>query len=163
MIKEVRIKQFEKNLLKAGRLLNLASEKSEANIYFTKKGYVVKNLKLSSSIKDDTKEYIGRETVIRDMKALYSKESFIGVWVENALFHLDRLDIYYILNKLYNVLVDKGVVYLSFNYGEEDCLKDGDWQTCFTENDFTDLIGFTDFSIVSFFNKDNQLGVILKK
>ena len=141
----------------------MLSEESETSRYFIKKGYDVKNLKLSPSFKDDTKEYIGRETVIKDMKCLYSQEGFIGIWAENALLHLDRLDIYYILNKFYSALIDKDIVYMPFTYGEVGYLSDGHWCTCFTERDFSDLVGFTDFNIVEFFSENNQLEVILKK
>lgn len=97
------------------------------------------------------------------MRGLKDRERFIGIWALDTLLHLDRLDLYYVLNKFYQVLVEKGLLYLSFRFGEKDYFKEGRWNTCFTEKELMNLVGFTDFDILEMSNKDDYINVILKK
>lgn len=131
--------------------------------FFIGKGHNIEHLKVENYKVDEVYEGIVKESVVKLMNSLKDRERFIGIWALDTLLHLDRLDIYYVLNKFYQVLVEKGLLYLSFRCGEEDFFEDGRWQTCFTENELLDLIGFTDFNIVELENRNEYINLILKK
>ncbi|MGL4652819.1 hypothetical protein [Cetobacterium sp.] len=160
------VSKFEEKLMKHGKILNLKPEDEFLDDFFIEKGHKIECLKIEKNkfdISDERYEGIVKESVIRLMNSLKHAERFIGIWGMDTLLNLDRLDIYYVLNRLYSVLVEKGLLYLSFRVGEEDCFEDGKWCTYFTENELIDLIGFTDFSIVEIENVENHINLILKK
>lgn len=157
------IKNFEKKLLKHGKILTLKPKDDNTNSFFLERGHNIEHLKLESQSDDEIYEALAKESIVKIMKGLKDRERFIGIWALDTLLHLDRLDLYYVLNKFYQVLVEKGLLYLSFRFGEKDYFKEGRWNTCFTEKELMDLVGFTDFDILEMSNKDDYINVILKK
>lgn len=165
-IKLQQVSKFEEKLMKRGKILNLKPKDDFLDDFFREKGHKIERLKIEKNkfdITDERCEGIVKESVIRLMNSLKHAERFIGIWAMDTLLNLDRLDIYYVLNRLYSVLVEKGLLYLSFRIGEEDCFEDGKWCTYFTENELIDLIGFTDFIIVEIENIESHINLILKK
>ncbi|MGL4672454.1 hypothetical protein [Cetobacterium sp.] len=162
-IKLEEVDKFESKLMKHGKVLTLKPKGDLADSFFLNKGHDVEHLKMGNNRHNEVYEEIVKEKVIKLMNGLKEKERFIGIWALDTLFHLDRLDIYYVLNKFYQILVEKGLVYLSLRCGEEDFLENGEWHTCFTKSGIIDLIGFTDFSIVEIENKKDHIDLILKK
>lgn len=157
------VKNFEKKLLKHGKILSLKPKEEIINKFFLEKGHNIEHLKIEYKNDDENFDIIAKDSVIKLMKSLREKERFIGIWALDTLLHLDRLDLYYVLNRFYQVLVEKGLIYLSFRFGEQDFFKEGKWHTCFTEKELVDLIGFTDFDILEVENKNEYINVILKK
>ncbi|MCQ8212967.1 hypothetical protein NON08_10585 [Cetobacterium somerae] len=157
------VKNFEKKLLKHGKILSLKPKEEIINKFFLEKGHNIEHLKIEYKNDDENFDIIAKDSVIKLMKSLREKERFIGIWALDTLLHLDRLDLYYVLNRFYQVLVEKGLIYLSFRFGEQDFFKEGKWHTCFTEKELVDLVGFTDFDILEVENKNEYINVILKK
>lgn len=157
------VHNFEKKLLKHGKILTLKPKGDIINSFFLERGHNVEHLKLESQSGDKVHEAIAKESIIKTMRVLTDRERFIGIWALDTLLHLDRLDLYYVLNKFYQVLVERGLLYLSFRFGEKDYFKEGKWNTCFTEKELIDLVGFTDFDILEMNSKDEYIDVILKK
>ncbi len=162
-IKLEEVNNFEKKLLKHGKILTLKPKGDIINSFFLEKGHNVEHLKVDSKSNDEIYEVIVKESIVKTMRGLKARERFIGIWALDTLLHLDRLDLYYVLNKFYQVLVEKGLLYLSFRSGEKDYFKEGRWNTCFTEKELIDLVGFTDFDILEMSNQDDYINVILKK
>lgn len=165
-IKLQQLDKFERKLMKHGKVLTLKPKEDFLDDFFREKGHNIEHLKAENTrlhFGDENYEGIVKESVIKLMNSLKQTERFIGIWALDTLLNLDRLDIYYVLNRLYSVLVEKGLLYLSFRTGNEDCFENGKWYTCFTENELIDLIGFTDFSIVEMENSENHINLILKK
>lgn len=162
-IKLETVNNFEKKLLKHGKILTLKPKEETINNFFLERGHSIEHLKIECQNDEENFEAIAKEGVIKLMKSLKEKERFIGIWALDTLLHLDRLDLYYVLNKFYQVLVEKGLICLSFRSGDQDYFKDGKWHTCFTEKELVDLVGFTDFDILEIENKSEYINVILKK
>ncbi|MGL4509274.1 hypothetical protein [Cetobacterium sp.] len=162
-IKLEEVNNFEQKLLKHGKILTLKPKEDSINSFFLERGHNVEHLKLDSHSNGEIYEATAKESIIKTMRGLKDKERFIGIWALDTLLHLDRLDLYYVLNKFYQVLVEKGLLYLSFRFGEKDYFKEGRWNTCFTEKELMDLVGFTDFDILEMSNQDDYINVILKK
>lgn len=154
------VNNFEKKLLKHGKILTLKPKEDTINNFFLERGHNIEHLKLESQ---DSDKIITEESILKIAKELKGKERFIGIWALDTLLHLDRLDLYYILNKFHQVLVERGLLYLSFRFGEKDYFQEGKWNTCFTEKELVDLVGFTDFNILEMNNEDEYINVILKK
>lgn len=157
------VNEFEKKLLKHGKILTLKPKEEIINNFFLERGHNIEHLKIDYQNDDENFDNVAKESVIKLMKTLKEKERFIGIWALDTLLHLDRLDLYYVLNRFYQVLVEKGLIYLSFRFGEQDYFKEGKWHTCFTEKELVDLVGFTDFDILEIQNKNEYINVILKK
>lgn len=157
------VNNFEKKLLKHGKILTLKPKEESVNNLFLERGHSIEHLKLDSQNEGERYEGIARESVVKLMRGLKDKERYIGIWALDTLLHLDRLDLYYVLNKFYQVLVERGLLYLSFRIGEQDYFKEGRWHTCFTEKELVDLVGFTDFDILEMKNQNEYINVILKK
>lgn len=153
------VNNFEKKLLKHGKILTLKPKDESINSFFLEKGHNVEYLKL----KFQNEEEILKEGIVKIVRELKDREQFIGILALDTFLHLNRLDLYYVLNKFYKILVEKGLVYLSFRFGESDYFKEEKWNICFTEKELVDLIGFTDFDILEMNNKGNCIDVILKK
>ncbi|MGL5355059.1 MAG: hypothetical protein ACRDAQ_00725 [Cetobacterium sp.] len=155
--------KFESKLMKHGKILTLKPRGDFVDSFFIEKGHNIEHLKINKNKENEINEEFVKEKIIKVMNNLKEKERFVGIWVLDTLFNLDRLDVFYILNKFYQLLVEKGLIYLSFRCGEEDFLEDGQWYTCFTEDGIIDLVGFTDFSVVEIENKGGHIDLILKK
>lgn len=157
------VNNFEKKLLKHGKILTLKPKEEMINNFFLEKGHNIEHIKMEYQNNSENIEILVKENVIKLMKSLKEKERFVGIWALDTLLHLDRLDLYCVLNRFYQVLVEKGLIYLSFRFGEQDFFKEGRWHTCFTEKELVDLVGFTDFDILEMENKKEYINVILKK
>ncbi|MGL4997369.1 MAG: hypothetical protein ACRC5T_00040 [Cetobacterium sp.] len=158
-----KLNKFESKLMKHGKVLTLKPKGDLVDSFFLEKGHNIEHLKIENKRQNEIYEEIVKEKVVKIMNNLKQKERFIGIWALDTLFHLDRLDIYYVLNKFHQILVEKGLIYLSLRSGEDDFLENGKWHTCFTKEAVVDLIGFTDFSIVEIEDKDDHIDLILKK
>ncbi|MDX8336050.1 MULTISPECIES: hypothetical protein [Cetobacterium] len=157
------VNNFEKKLLKRGKVLTLEPRGDVVNDFFLQRGHSIEHLKLDSYSETEIYETKSKENIVKLARGLKDRERFIGIWAIDNLLHLDRLDLYCVLNKFYEVLIERGLLYLSFRFGENDYFKDGEWHTCFTEKELVDLVAFTEFNILDIENKEEYINVILKK
>lgn len=164
---------FEENLSDVnGEILDLGCGSGRDAKHFIDKGYEVTALDLSPVLAEKASKYIGQKVIVGDMKDLYYKDRFIGIWACASLLHLTESEVLETVKRCHKALKKDGVLYASFKYGEKNYEKDGRSFTCFTKDKFLNLIEGLDFYYKATFEtgdvrpgRENEkwLNVILKK
>ena len=99
----------------------------------------------------------------------YNNE-FDGIWACASLLHLKSNKLVNVFNKCYKALKDKGVMYVSFKYGDFEGIIDDRYFTYLTEETLTNIINQTNFKIDKLWINEDKLNrnvkwlnVIIKK
>ena len=132
---------FEKYLYKGAILLDCGCGSGRDTKYFLEKGYEVTAI-------DGSKELCmkaGKLTGI-DIKHMFFKDinfynKFDGIWACASLLHLDKEDLIDVINKLKVAMTSKGVLYVSFKYGEFCGLRNSRFFLDLTEVELNKIIG----------------------
>lgn len=82
---------------------------------------------------------------------------FDGIWACASLLHLKSNKLVDIFNKCCKVLKDKGVMYISFKYGNFEGIIDDRYFTYLTKKSFTDIINQTNFKIDKLWIREDKL------
>ena len=82
---------------------------------------------------------------------------FDGIWACASLLHLKSNKLVYVFNKCYKVLKDKGVMYVSYKYGDFEGIIDDRYFTYLTEESFTNIINQTNFIIDKLWINEDKL------
>lgn len=88
--------------------------------FFMESGYRVVAIDGSEKICRLASKYLGQEVQCRRFEEIDEKEVYDGIWACASLLHVSYKLLPKVIAKLVDSLVDGGVLYASFKYGEEE-------------------------------------------
>lgn len=149
--KDVNMKEsydiFESYLKLQDKILDVGFGSGRDSLYFVNKGYEVISIDPIKEFCDNGKD-IGLDNVyqlsIEDINYVYE---FNGIWACASLLHLKSNKLVDVFKKCYKALKDKGVVYVSFKYGDCEGIIDDRYFTYLAKESFTNIINQTKFKI----------------
>lgn len=165
--------RFEKFLKPGAKLLDVGFGSGRDSLHFEAKGYEVVSIDFALEVYNRGKILLNTEVLLVDVKDIKYKNEFDGIWASAVFFHFNEDEIRDVLVRCHEALVDKGVMYISFKYGNEELIRHGRFFNDFNEEKFKRLMSQNgDFEITEIWQTQdarqdhldqNWLNVILTK
>lgn len=137
---------FEKHIPKPSTILDAGCGSGRDSLYFKNKGHQITAFDNSKEMCDFAAKLLGQKVLHLGFEELEFEKSFDAVWASASLLHISKQQMPEVLHKLAHALKDKGTVYASFKYGENEFVKEGRFFNAYTEESFTQLIEQTSFT-----------------
>ena len=162
---------FEKHLAKDTKtILDIGFGSGRDSLYFSKK-YNVYSIDPLEEFCTHGKS-LGLENVycmkVQDMEFI---NMFDGIWACASLLHIPSYELVDVLNRCYNALTDKGVMYCSFKHGEYEGERGGRFFLDLIAERFRQYVSKTKFEILEVWEtkdvrpdrNETWLNVVMKK
>ena len=116
---------------------------------FLDKGFRVTSFDSSKELVVLASDYIGRKVRLMGFSQLDEKNIYDAVWCCASLLHIPNKKLIDPIARLSNALKEKGIMYLSFKYGEDEHCQDGRHFTDMNETSINELVSkITGLSII---------------
>lgn len=125
---------------RCGRILDFGCGSGRDVKYFRNKGFRAEGIDASDEMCYRASRYTGtnvRKMLFTDLNDI---QSFDGIWACASLLHLNDSDLANVLYKISAALVDGGIVYASFQYGEGEEMREGRFYNDMTERKFRNIL-----------------------
>ena len=122
---------FLERLPKDSVILDVGCGSGRDSLAFKQLGYQVYAMDYSIELVKRAKELTGIDVQYRSFYDIDEHNTYDGIWACASLLHCERSRLAEVIGKLITALKPKGVLYMSFKYGNSDREKDG--------RQFTDL------------------------
>lgn len=159
------LEEFMSLLNSKDKILDLGCGPGHHSRIFSEYGFNVTGVDLSKEmINIAKKEVPAVEFQVMDiLKLKFKKCSFNGVWASASLLHIQKELLPKVLDKIYNLLCEKGIFYLSLKQGEgEELLKDeryggvDKFYSYFTSTDIEKNLKQAGFKIINISNREKR-------
>ena len=128
-------------------ILDIGFGSGRDSLYFSKK-YEVYSIDPVEEFCEHAKE-IGLKNIkcirVQDMEYV---NMFDGIWACASLLHIPSFELVNVLNKCYDALKEKGVMYCSFKLGEYEGMRNGRYFVDLIEERFRQYVSKTKFMIL---------------
>jgi len=132
--------KFNKYLKKGDIVLDLGCGSGRDSNYFLNYGYNVISVDYSDEMVKMASNYLDKNVLKVDMREMDFKNEFHGIWACASILHMKKSEIPNVLKNCYNALKNKGILYMSFKYGEGEVERKGRHFSNFTEVSFSKLL-----------------------
>lgn len=136
--------RFEVYLKPGVKVLDVGFGSGRDSLHFDAMSYEVVSIDFAEEVYYRGKNLLNTEVLLVDVRDIKYKNEFEGIWASAVFFHFNEQEIIDVLKRCHEALKDKGVIYLSFKYGEEAIFRHGRYFNDFTESKFTDLMKAVD-------------------
>jgi len=137
---------FEKYIQGTSSILDAGCGSGRDSLYFKNRGHHVTAFDNSQQMCSYASGLLGQKVLHLDFEALDFENCFDAIWASASLLHISKKQMPNILQKLARSCKDKGILYASFKYGENEFIKEGRFFNAYTEESFTELIKETPFT-----------------
>lgn len=165
--------RFLSYLPKQASILDLGCGTGRDSLYFKNLGYSVLPLDASEKMCEIATSTTGIKAIKKTFEELCFKEQFDGIWACASLLHVSRGSLPQILCRINKSLTPKGILYMSFKYGNSSYEKNGRFFTDLTEDDIPLLCNENNgFEILEYYisqdvrperSKEKWLNIIARK
>ena len=131
---------FEELLAAGARVLDFGCGSGRDAKHFSDAGYCVTAVDGSPELCAAASELTGlpvRQMLFQDLDEV---DAYDGIWACSSILHLPKAELLDVLNRMAAAVVDGGVVYTSFKYGDFEGLRHGRYFTNFTEESFAEFV-----------------------
>ena len=128
---------------KGGHILDLGCGSGRDSKLFMNMGYQVSALDSSEELCKMAREYTGIEVKCADFMSLNEYSFFDGIWACASLLHVSTKVLPVVFGKMRDALVQEGVIYASFKYGDFEGERDGRFYTDMTAQRFNWILSNT--------------------
>jgi len=132
---------FEKYLYKGAALLDCGCGSGRDTKYFLEKGYDVIAIDGSKELCMKASKLTGIDIKHMFFQDINFDKRFDGIWACASLLHLSKEDLIEVINKLKLAMTSRGVLYISFKYGEFCGIRNGRYFLDLTEGVLNKIIG----------------------
>lgn len=132
---------FEKYLYKGAALLDCGCGSGRDTKYFLEKGYDVIAIDGSKELCMKASKLTGIDIKHMFFQDINFGKRFDGIWACASLLHLSKEDLIEVINKLKLAMTSRGVLYISFKYGEFCGIRNGRYFLDLTEGVLNKIIG----------------------
>ena len=104
--------------------------------YFLQKGYRVTALDGSAELCWIAEEKTGIPVIQMDFNDFDEQDQYDGIWACSSILHLSKQELKSVLINMEKALLNDGIIYTSFKYGDFSGMRNGRYFTDFTEDTF---------------------------
>ncbi len=108
---------------------------------FKQAGFDVVAFDASKKLCERARQLLGQDVHHARFDTFTTSKQFSGIWCCASLLHVSRDDLPQTMQKLVDLLVPSGVMYLSFKYGQGEVTRDGRTFTNMDEENLEELLG----------------------
>lgn len=149
--------QFEAYLNSGDKILDLGCGSGRDSKYFLSKGYDVISVDGSKELCYLAEKYIGRNVINISFEELDYINEFDAVWACASLLHVNSNELLEAFTRIRNSLKDKGLIYASWKYGNNERINNGKHYIDLNEQSLTELFDSFSFSIEKLWITDDNL------
>lgn len=128
--------RFLCQLREGSRILDFGCGSGRDTKYFLEHGFRVDAADGSKELCRIASQYTGIEVKQMLFQELDEKETYDGIWACSSILHLPKEELKPVLRKMADALVEGGLIYTSFKYGEYEGERNGRFFTDFIEETF---------------------------
>ncbi len=144
----VQYELFETYIAKPSSILDAGCGSGRDSLYFKNKGHEVTAFDNSVQMCNFAAGLLGLEVLHLSFEELAFQQQFDAIWASASLLHISKEQMPEILNKLASALKEKGTLYASFKYGENEFIKEGRFFNAYTQESFAELLKESPFHCV---------------
>jgi len=141
---------FSEYLKKGDRVLDAGCGSGRDSKYFKEKGYDVEAFDVCEELTLLATDFSGITVDVKRFEELDVDSYYDGIWCCASLLHVPYARMVDVFTRLRNACKDRGIIYMSFKYGQNERVQGG--------RHFTDLDEFRLMKIV-----ENTSGLIIRK
>ena len=136
--------RFLKYIQANGHILDFGCGSGRDTKAFHDMGYTVSALDGSEELCKLAREYSGIPVKCADFLSLNEQSSYDAIWACASIIHVPSDQLLVLLGKMRDAVVDDGIIYASFKYGDFEGERNGRFFVDMTEERFHDLLGKVD-------------------
>ena len=140
-------KRFLKYIPDGGRILDAGCGSGRDSKAFIQLGYSVVAFDASREMCKMASELIGQEVWQMRFDEMSFDDEFDGIWACASLLHVSQNEMQSVVAKIKKALVQNGVLYASFKYGEGEIERNDRVFTNYTEDSVKSLLEDAGFEI----------------
>ncbi len=134
-----------------GRILDFGCGAGRDTRYFLERGYLVDAIDGSGELCRMATAYTGIPVRQMYFQELEEMETYDGIWACSSILHLEKPQLWQVMERMERALKWGGVIYTSFKYGRLEGKRGGRYFPDYTEESFQeDLYHFSDLSLVTY-------------
>ncbi|MFC1872554.1 class I SAM-dependent methyltransferase [Chloroflexota bacterium] len=166
-------KPFSDMLPDKASILDVGCGSGRDSLYFMKLGHEVTPFDASEKMVALSSKLLGIEVLLLDFDKVDFHNQFNGIWACAIFLHVPKNQMPSVFSKMEQALVDDGVMYASFKYGDGEKTENGRFFSYYTEKSFKELlINFPKLQIIRMWetedvrqdgNHRHWLNVLVKK
>lgn len=139
-----------------GHILDLGCGSGRDSKAFLDMGYQVSAIDSSEELCKLARELTGIEVRCADFMSLSEHSVFDGIWACASLLHVSTNDLPILFGKMRDALVQEGIIYASFKYGDSEGERDGRYYTDMTAERFNQILSNTNglFIVEEWYSED---------
>lgn len=159
--------RFERKL-KGKKILDLGCGGGRDLLYFKSKGYDIEGIDGCLKLVEIARRRSGQMVYYMNYRDMDFYKKYDGVWSMAGLVHQDKKSIRDILYLINRSLKAKGIIYLSFKYGDFQGYIDGRYFSYINEDDLDFIVDLEKYRKVDlFYTRDKRsilwINIILEK
>ena len=132
--------RFLKYVPEHGKILDFGCGSGRDTKAFIQRGYLVEAIDGSSEMCRLASDHCGIQVRCMDFNDLNEVEKYDAIWACASLLHVSKEQMPDILSKMRDALVNTGVMYISFKYGNYEGERNGRFFFDVTPEIFNDLV-----------------------
>lgn len=140
--------KFENYVSQGGRILDAGCGSGRDSKAFKQHGFSVVAFDASREMCRMASEFIGQEVWQMRFDEISFDDEFNGIWACASLLHVPEEELANVFSRLNKALVNDGVMYASFKYGEGRMTKGERSFINFTEKSVKDLFADAGFNVL---------------
>ncbi len=128
--------QFLSELKDGASILDFGCGSGRDTRYFLQKGYRVTALDGSAELCRIAEEKTEIPVIQMDFNDFDEQDQYDGIWACSSILHLSKQELKSVLINMEKALLNDGIIYTSFKYGDFSGMRNGRYFTDFTEDTF---------------------------
>ena len=143
--------KFVTYLQKGAKILDAGCGSGRDSKVFLDMGFDVVAMDASIEVCKEAEGYLNRPVLCQTFEGMDFVDAFDGIWACASLLHVAKSEIDFVMEKMKRALKDRGIMYVSFKYGENEREKDGRFFSDYTEESLIQLLERHSFTIEEIF------------
>lgn len=132
-----------------GHILDAGCGSARDALYFKQQGFRISAFDASEKLASIASQNLKQVVEVSTFQTMNSQNQYDGIWCCASLLHVPKIDLPQAFLNLKNAMKDKGVLYVSFKYGNSEREQNGRVFTDLNEATLEDLIaGHTELKVV---------------
>lgn len=132
-----------------GHILDAGCGSARDALYFKQQGFRISAFDASEKLASIASQNLKQVVEVSTFQTMNSQNQYDGIWCCASLLHVPKIDLPQAFLNLKNAMKDKGVLYVSFKYGNSEREQNGRVFTDLNEAMLEDLIaGHTELKVV---------------